>query len=393
MSSLRSQQIITTGLAMFSMFFGAGNIVFPLMIGQVAGTMSWYATAGLLITAVGVPFMGLVAMTHYNGDFRAFFSRIGAVPGFLVTLFIMVLIGPVNAIPRCISLSYATTHLYIPALSQFMFSLGSCVVIFLATYRKSRIVDLLGQFLSPLLVVALAIIAIKGLLFHPEAVANTASAGSMFMFGFEKGYNTMDLLGTFFFASVIIQSLRLHFPQEKSNAVLASYALKASIIGASLLAAVYVGFAQVASYYGTSLAGLRMEELLGTTAHLVLGNAGGLVVSAAVALACLTTAITLVVVFAEFLQKDVFNSGVGYIYCLTLTLAATCIFANFDFSQIVSTIEPVLIVGYPVMILLTALNWAYKARGFAPVKLPVLLATVVSFAYYYGTTVTHFIGA
>jgi len=366
------------------MFFGAGNIVFPLMIGQVAGSMSWYAITGLLLTAVGVPFMGLVAMIHYKGDFKAFFSRMGATPGFLVTLFIMILIGPVNAIPRCIALSYGTIHLYAPGMSQFVFSVIACAIIFLATYKKSRIVDLLGDVLSPLLVVALAVIAIKGLLYHPAAPLSTASALGMFSFGFEKGYNTMDLLGAFFFSGVIISSLKAHFPEEKSSAVLGGYALKASVIGATLLGSVYTSFALVAAYYGKELAGMSMETLLGTTAHLVLGNAGGLVVSLAVALACLTTAITLAVVFSEFLQKEVFRSGVSYIYCLTLTLALACVFANLDFGSIVAMIEPLLIVGYPVLILFTILNWMHKTIGFKPVKLPLVLATITSFLYYYG---------
>ena len=74
MSTLRSRHIITTGLAMFSMFFGAGNIVFPLALGQQAGSMAWVAILGFLITAVGVPFMGLVSMILFEGNYKKFFE-------------------------------------------------------------------------------------------------------------------------------------------------------------------------------------------------------------------------------------------------------------------------------------------------------------------------------
>src|SRR3984893_3016927 len=96
---------IATGLVMFTMFFGAGNVVFPLALGQYAQDKNFYAILGLLITAVGVPFLGLIAMTLFNGDYKSFFDRIGKIPGFIVAAVILGLIGPFGAIPRCVALS------------------------------------------------------------------------------------------------------------------------------------------------------------------------------------------------------------------------------------------------------------------------------------------------
>ena len=92
--------ILSTGFAMFSMFFGAGNVVFPLDLGRTAGHMNFYAIAGLLITAVGVPFTGLLTMFLFEGNYTKFFERIGKVPGFVLAAFIMALIGPFYAMPR-----------------------------------------------------------------------------------------------------------------------------------------------------------------------------------------------------------------------------------------------------------------------------------------------------
>lgn len=382
MSTLRSRQIITTGLAMFSMFFGAGNIVFPLMVGQMAGNMVGWALVGLMIAAVGIPFMGLISMIYYEGNYKAFFARIGETPGYLVTLFIMIAIGPVIAIPRCISLSYGTIHLYFPAVDQFWFSVGACLVIFAATFRKSRVVDLLGEILAPLLVLCLSVIIIKGLFVHPAAPEVIANAKDMFMSGLFEGYNTMDLLGTFFFSSITIASLKHHFPKERDPKVMASLALKASIIGAGLLGGVYVGFALIASYYGELLAGLAPEILLGTMAHVLLGNAGGFFVSMAVALACLTTAVTLAAVFAEFIQRQSGFYHLGYTYCLVLTLIGACAFANLGFSGIVGLMAPVLIVGYPAILMLVVFNALHKTHGIRMVKEPVALTALASFVHY-----------
>lgn len=393
MSTLRSRQIITTGLAMFSMFFGAGNIVFPLMVGQIGGNMVGMALVGLMIAAVGIPFMGLVSMIYYEGNYKAFFDRIGTVPGNMVTTFIMVAIGPVIAIPRCISLSYGTIHLYFPSVGEFAFSVAACLVIFAATFRKSRVVDLLGEILAPLLVLCLGVIIVKGLLVHPAAPVVDATAQGMFFFGLHEGYNTMDLLGTFFFSSITIASLKHHFPKEKDPKAMAGLAMKASIIGATLLGAVYIGFALIASYYAGDLMGLSPEILLGTMAHMMLGNAGGFFVSMAVALACLTTAVTLAAVFAEFLQRQSGFYHLGYTYCLMLTLVASCAFANLGFTGIVALMAPVLVVGYPAVLMLVIFNGLHKTHGIQMVKAPVALTALASFVHYNWAWFASFYGA
>ncbi len=376
------RHVLTTGLAMFSMFFGAGNVVFPLIVGQMAGDQAWAAIMGLSLTAVGVPFIGLFAMVLYGGDYHAFFARIGRIPGFLATLFVLTLIGPVGAIPRCITLSYSTLKMYEPNLSTVVFSLFSCIMIFIATYRRNRIVDLLGAVLSPLLVMSLGVIIVKGIWMHPAPTAATLDWLSMFTLGMHEGYNTMDLLGTFFFSGVVISGLREIVGPRGEQSLIARYALQASLVGAALLGAVYAGFILVASYYGSSLVGLSGEVLLGSIAHIILGKAGGLFVSVAVVLACLTTALALAAVFAEFLHIHVFRKVVCYRSSLILTLITTFIFANLKFSEIVAMLYPVLVVIYPVLLVLTIINILHKLYGFTPVKLPVAIATIASLVWY-----------
>lgn len=99
-SASRISRIFTTGFAMFAMFFGAGNVVFPLIVGQATGAHSVAAIVGLLLTAVGVPFMGLVGVTLYDGDYMAFLGRIGPKAGLLLGFFMLLILGPVGATPR-----------------------------------------------------------------------------------------------------------------------------------------------------------------------------------------------------------------------------------------------------------------------------------------------------
>ena len=221
---------ITTGLAMFSMLFGAGNIVFALAIGQYAQDKNLFAILGLLITAVGVPFLGLIAMTLFGGDYKSFFDRIGKVPGFLVATVIMGLIGPLGATPRCIALSFATAKMYMPDVSLPLFSAGACLFIFAFTIRRSSILELLGYVLTPLKLGSLLFIIVKGFFSSPAMPLANHTDLTVFIRGLMDGYQTMDLLATFFFCSVVIDCLKknINVADPRNYRRLLNVTLKAS---------------------------------------------------------------------------------------------------------------------------------------------------------------------
>lgn len=374
---------VATGLAMFAMFFGAGNVVFPLALGQIAQDKNIYAISGMLITAIGVPFLGLISMTLFDGDYRRFFARVGKVPGFVLALIIMALIGPFGAIPRCITLSYSTAKFFLPEIPLPIFSAFACVLIWLFTFRRTTILETLGYVLTPILLSSLAIIIIKGL-FHPQAAAETEHARfELFFKGLRDGYQTMDLLGAFFFSSVVIACLKEAVgPEESSPKKLIVTALKASCIAAFLLAVIYVGFSYVASFHSEELKNVSSDQLISMVSLHLLGSYGAIVACIAVALTCLTTAIALSAVFAEFLHKDVALNKISYGTALILTLLVTFGISTLHFKGIAAFLEPVLQVCYPALILLSALNILYKVYRFKPVKLPVLAVFLLSLGIY-----------
>ncbi len=378
--------VLATGLAMFSMFFGAGNVVFPLAVGQYAQDKNFFAIIGLLITAVGVPFLGLAAMALFDGNAKDFFDRLGRIPGFIVAAVIMGLIGPFGAIPRCIALSYSTMKTYFPALSLPIFSVISCIVIFLFTYKRSRIIDILGYVLTPLLILSLAVIIIKGLISSPEVSTTDLSSWSTFSIGLKEGYQTMDLLGAFFFSSVVLECLRKEYPltnERSSHKRLLILMLKASCIGAFLLAIIYVGFSYVAALHSENLVSIGKEELLSTLAKQILGPYAGIIACVTVALACLTTAIALTTVFAEFIHSDVTQNYVSYEVAIIITLIFTNVIATLNFTKIVALLAPILLICYPALITLSVLNLLYKLYAFKPVKIPVLAVFILSLIFYF----------
>lgn len=375
---------VATGLAIFSMFFGAGNVVFPLVIGRHAGDKNFYAVIGFMLTAVFVPFIGLISMVLFNGDYKKFFYRLGKIPGQLTILIIMALIGPLAAIPRCIALSFTTVKSFLPSTTPFYFSLISCFIIYWLAIRKSRVVGILGRILSPILLVSLALIIIKGFISSPSAACIDNRRTFFFLKGLLEGYNTMDIFAAFFFSAVVIAGLKTRLTtrsKEVSSKALVSGTLQAGVIGLSLLGLIYTGFSYVSSFFSEYLAGIEPAGLISSIAYFTLGPSAGVIASLAVSLACLTTAIALSVVFSDFLSNEVFGSRLGYRSSLLLTMVVTFAMANMGFADIVGLIAPVLVVCYPALIVLAVMNIAHKIWGVKVVKTPVFATLAIALLF------------
>ncbi|MBC61649.1 MAG: branched-chain amino acid transporter [Zetaproteobacteria bacterium] len=376
------KKVVPIGLAMFSMYFGSGNIVFPMLVGQKTGVQSTYAIFGLLITAVLVPFLALVAMFFYNGSYFLFFKRLGTKTAWILITIIMALIGPLAIIPRCVLISFSTIQTFFPTTQLILFNATSCLLIFACTYKRSRIIDILGVYLTPVLLLCLVIIIAKGFLSEAVPVnVNDLTSLSAFKFGLIEGYNTMDIFGSFMFSGVILSSIKSKFTL-KSEKDFISISFLAGIIGMGALALVYMGICFVSSRYVDILSGVPTERLLSVLTLHLLGPYAGIIVCIAVSLACLTTAISLALVFSEFVSNEVLAGKVPYQKTLCVTLLISFLISTMEFSGIQKFLVPILVVCLPCFILLSVLNLAHKTIGFNMVKLPVLLLFVYSFYTY-----------
>ena len=377
MSKVKTSSL-AIGFAMFSMFFGAGNITFPIVIGQAVQGDLLNALLGLIITAVFIPFAGLMAITLFEGNYTSFFSRIGKIPGYAIILILLALIGPFGGIPRCITLTYATMNVYFSSLNLFIFSICSCLIVFLCCWKKNRILDLIGYVLTPGLLIFLLIIIVKGIFFAPEAVLKHSTVHNSFLYGLKEGYNTMDLLASFFFSALIYQKLKSQVKDPNDTRSIILPIFKACLIGAFLLSSIYIGFSYVAANYSDALADIPVGQLLGSLGHIVLGPNAGLVVSMSIALTCLTTMIALTVICSEFLQKQLFREKVKYEVCLVLILVSSLLFSSLEFEGIITLLSPVLQVIYPALLGLSLFNILHKLFNFKPVKTPVYAIFMVA---------------
>lgn len=382
MKSILKSKSLSSGFALFSMFFGAGNLIFPLALGQYAGSQNFYAMLGLLITAVLVPFAGVIAILLFDGDYKNFFDRMGKWPGFVLALSIITLIGPLGCTPRCIALSYSTVKAFFPGTSAVLFSAAACLVILFFTLRKNKTIELLGRILTPVLLLGLGFIIFKGFMAEGTADVNDQTHMSLFLHGLKEGYNTMDLLAAFFFSSTVISMLKNNSEEGKSSSHIRR-TVKATAIGAGLLSLVYLGFSYIASVHAPTLNVEGKDQLLSALAMKVAGPWAGVALCVTVALACLTTAIALICVFTEFVQKGVLKDKVRYEVILLVSLLVTFFVANFEFKAICAFLGPILEVCYPGLIVLTFANIASRLVEFRPVKFLVFLAFLCSAVLYF----------
>lgn len=368
--------VIATGFALFAMFFGAGNIIFPLYMGANAGQHILVNVLGFLIAGVGVPILGLLATSMFQGDYWAFFGRLGKIPAFLIITFLIISIGPLGAMPRAETLVFNTILPYLPSLlqSNTIFSLFFCALVFALAYKETKVVHILGFVLSPIKIVAFATLISIGIFGHEPMLMNTLTTAEALKNSLIQGYSTMDLLATFFFCAVAFKSIEQMKDQlEVANPNLTKMIIQASLLGATLIGTVYLGFMLVAYNYKVSLQGVPVQEMVVAIAPLVLGRLGGLFVCITVSFACLATALALTEVCSNYLYKIVFRTKMPKRVCLLMVTLITYLMSNLGFQGIMAYLVPILAVLYPALITLSIMNILYKWRGIQSVKFPVFL--------------------
>jgi len=352
------------GMALFSMFFGSGNLTFPLFIGQLAKSEWSMATIGFLISAVLLPFAGVIALVIYHGHADRFFSRNEKFPigKWLIPILLTVWI-PLGSAPRCISVAHAGLSSIAPSIPLWLFSAIYSSFIFLLVFKRNRILDILGYVLTPLLILSLAIIFITGIFFAPDKMASFTYKQDMFSFGLFQGYNTMDLIAACFFSGSIIKLLK---ESDKKSHISANIKLllKSTFVGIGLLAITYIGLIYLSAYHSSLITHLPKEQILPFLAYKLLGSQLGIIASLIILLACVTTSCVLIIVYTDYLKtlpiKWLQNDFHGNLIVVGVTFALSLI----GFSGITKLSGPLLQTLYPIVIVFVILAISQYAYAY-----------------------------
>lgn len=357
MRSSQPLSFVVVGFALFSMFFGSGNLIFPLFLGQAAQDHWLSAFAGFSMTAVALPLLAVFAMVLYKGNYGNFFNHFGKIPGLAIPLCLLTVWIPLGSAPRCTALAYASLLPYVDlSCPLWAFALVYCGAVFWMVWRKNAILDILGYFLTPLLLICLGVIIFQGV--SLSALSISWHTPEVFLLrGLMEGYNTMDLIAAFFFSASVIDLLRNASNDESLSL---TTTLKASFVAAFLLAAVYLGLLCLSVSHADLLQAVPKEQLFVQSAKEVLGPQLGIIAAAAVFCACLTTSIALSSVFADFLADKLFQDPSKYHISLIITQLVTFAMAITGLQGITFVTEPLLQILYPLLLVLILFNLARK---------------------------------
>lgn len=345
--SIKDSTII--GFALFSMFFGAGNLIFPAFLGNKFGSHYLISMLGFLITGVGLPLLAIIACSKVDGTFESIASKVSNKFAIIFTTILFIAIGPILAIPRTAATTFELTiQPFFPELSPFICITIYFVINLFFILRKSSVIDTLGKYLTPALMIILSILIFKGI-FIPIGPLSTHEVSNVFSSSLIEGYQTMDAIAALLFASLITNSIKSkgYSTQETLPMI-----LKSSFIAIVGLASIYGGLIFIGAHTRELAPEVTSKtSLLILVSKNILGNLGPALIGIAMGLACLTTSIGLITAGANFfdkISKGKLPFKVNAIVISIISLFIACLGVD----KIIGISGPILDILYPVAITL-----------------------------------------
>jgi LIVCS family branched-chain amino acid:cation transporter len=348
------KDFVVIGAALFAMFFGAGNLIFPPALGLLAGDRWLPSMIGFLMTGVGLPILGIIAISKVGGDIKDLASKVGSKFATILGVIIILAIGPLLAIPRTGATVYeiGIQPIFNDANPLLVSAVYFSITLFFVI-KPSGIIDKIGKILTPILLTVISVIIAKGIMFP---IGNTVSTdmGVPFSNGFVSGYQTMDALGSIILGGLVLKSIREKGYLLKKEQMRLTY--KAGILAGAGLVFVYAGLLYLGATAGTIYASdiSKTALIIGIT-NSILGSFGKLGMSFAVSAACLTTSIGLTAVVGDYFEK-LSKGKVSYRFIVIATVIFSTVMSVVGVEKIVSIAVPLLVLVYPLAIILIIYN-------------------------------------
>ena len=359
---------VVIGFAIFSMLFGAGNLIFPPFLGFMVGTSWILGFTGYVLADILLGVSGIMTSLHHDYDKHgtiSITSRVDKRIGLILGLITITCIGPAVVIPRTAATTFEISILPLfPSFNPLVFSVIFFALVIAFTITKSKVIDLIGKVFTPILLVALAVLIVKGIISPIGTMSEVPMIqNSVFGEGLAQGYQTMDALGAVALASLVMGSIvgKGYTTKKEKGSIL----IKANIVAAVFLTLVYGGLCYIGATASTTLeAGLGQTELLTTLTYMLMGDFGKVLLGIIVLFACLTTAVGLTSVAAEY-YENVLGKRVDYKVLVIAICVISTVLSTLGVSNIVAVAGPLLDIIYPVavtLIILTLLNSKIKSK-------------------------------
>jgi LIVCS family branched-chain amino acid:cation transporter len=344
------------------MFFGAGNLVFSLKIGQATAGNWIPGFLGLILSDVVLSFFGLFfVIKRHNGNSAEFFGEVGTFAKIALPFLALSLLGPFGVAPRCIAVAYGGMRHLIPELPLWAFSAMFCAAAFFIGLSGQRVVNVIGKCMAPILLASMGILFVSGAM-HPHELEYPLSPMESLREGFVTGYQTMDLLLAFFAATLIFSQIRESLPSNISKKDATKIAIKSSIFASILLALVYFCMVFLGSHFAFLLRETQPSAILVTIANHLAGNYAALFIAVIMTLACFTSVAPLNAMYTKYMHSLLKLRDDRFGTVLLGTTVASFSISLFDFGGIVGFLAPALEALYPSIVVLTAASIFIKKR-------------------------------
>ena len=361
------------------MFFGAGNLIFPPSLGNKLGDQYLLGILGFILTGVGLPLLAILACSKGNGTFESITNKIGTKFTLILTTVLFFAIGPLLAIPRTAATTFEISILpFFPTWSPIIVMAIYFLINLFFVLKRSSIIDTIGKFLTPALIIVLTIVIVKGII-DPIGELVPTGATNILSMSLLEGYQTMDALGALLFAGVITSSI---VEKGYKGSEVKSVLLKASLIAVVGLAFVYGGLTFIGAHTVNLVdSGISNTALLVFIANKILGTFGLILIGTAIGLACLTTSIGLLTAGATFFEK-VSNGKLSYKFNAIAISLMSYIIACQGVDKIVKLSVPILNVLYPVAITIIVVTLLNKfLTNIIAIRLAVYTSLVCGFLF------------
>ena len=339
------------GFAIFSMLFGAGNLIFPPFLGFMTGSAWIVGFIGYVLADIILGVSGI--MTSLDHDYEkdgavSISSRVDKRIGLLLGLTMITCIGPAVVIPRTAATTFEISILpLLPNFNPLVFSIIFFLIVIALTITKSKVVDVIGKVLTPILLVSLAILIIKGIATPIGDMSQVPQIeNNVFAEGIAQGYQTMDALGAVALAALVMNSIisKGYTNRAEKRKIL----IKSNAVAAIFLILVYGGLCYIGATASTSLdPEIGQTLLLTTLTHLIMGYWGKVLLAIIVFFACLTTAVGLTSVAAEY-YEEVSKGRLSYKVLVVAICAISTVISTVGVSDIIKIAGPLLDIIYPV---------------------------------------------
>lgn len=349
----RKKDILISGLALFAIFFGAGNLIFPPYLGVITGD-GWLATMiGFLLADPVIPILTVIVTAAAGGRAVDIGKRVGDKFAKILTLLAIICIGPAFAIPRTAATTYEVGfQSFFPNLPIWVVTIVFFAITFALSFKESNVVNIIGKYITPALLVFLFIVIVKAIISPIGKPVDVPVEGGYFVKGFYEGYQTLDAFASPLFTGIVVADLMRKGYGKVNRKDRLSFIISVGIVASIFLSLVYGGL----TYLGASGSSIftaddSRVEILVSLVYMTLGNFGKFALSVCVTLACLTTAIGLTSSAGNFIE-ELTHGKVKYIYTVIVVTIISFLLSSLGVDAIINLAVPVLTIGYPIIIAL-----------------------------------------